>query len=88
MRFIVVFVLFSIIAYSSCYEVAEADPLEEFDQAEVSEDQLEELSFLEDKLKLKCVEKYCAYRCRMYMKPPYKATCENNKCRCRRVKKE
>ena len=94
MRFIVVLVLFSFIAYSSSYEAAEADPQEEFDptaefdELEQEEDLIDELSLLGDKLKYKCVEKYCSYRCRRFMKPPYTATCENNKCKCKRVKKE
>ncbi|CAG9807098.1 unnamed protein product [Chironomus riparius] len=87
MRFMVVLVIFSVIAYSSCYEDAEADPLEEFDPAEISEEELEEITFLGDKLR-KCVEKYCAYRCRMFMKPPYAAVCENSKCRCRKIQKQ
>ena len=88
MRFIVVLVLFSVIAYSSCYETVEVDELEEFDPTELIEDQLEEITFLGDKLKPKCVEKYCARRCRWFMKPPYTAVCENNKCKCKRVKKD
>jgi len=88
MRFIVVLVLFSVIAYSSCYEVIETEELEEFDPTELIEDQLEEITFLGDKLKPKCYKKYCAYRCRQFMKPPYTAVCKNNKCRCRRIKKE
>jgi hypothetical protein len=88
MRFIAVLVIFSVIAYSSCYEAVEVEELEAFDATELIEDRLEEITFMGDKLDLKCVEKYCAYRCRLFMRPPYRAVCENNKCRCRKITKE
>lgn len=84
MRFIVILVIFSVIAYSSCYEVAEADPLEEFGE-EFSEDQIEEITFVEDLPTRKCNIRSCIRKCQSIMKPPYRAACRNDKCRCKRL---
>jgi len=85
MRFIVVLVLFSVIAYTSCYEFIETEELEEFDPTELIEDQLEEITFLGDHPIRKCNIRACTRKCQRLMKPPYRAACRNDKCRCKRL---
>ena len=90
MRFIVVLVLFSIVAYASCYEDAEQDVLD-IDSTELIEDELEEeleeISFADDKLKRKCSPRRCARKCYRFMRPSYRAVCRNNKCACKRFRR-
>ena len=86
MRFIVVLVIFSIVAYASCYEDAEEDVLD-IDPTELIEDELEEISFAADKLKKECTVERCARKCRRFFRPSYRAGCRKNRCVCNRFRK-
>ena len=85
MRFIVVLVLFSIVAYASCSEDAEQDALD-IDSTELFEDEPEEITYAEDKSKKKCDAGKCSRKCKKSTKPVYEGFCRKNKCVCRKIK--
>lgn len=84
MRFTVVLVLLTIIAYASCNVVSDMFIFKQMSEKEVAETADDGISIPIGDRKAACTIGWCIDVCLSIMKPPFTATCSGNYCICRK----